>query len=133
MTGLQSRQKGFTLIELMIVVAIVGILAAIAYPSYQEYVRRGYRSDARSGLLQAQTWLERAQTATGAYPADIAAALKTVPSQRYVISYAAGGGNYTLTATPQGAQAADKCGNFTLTRGGQRGVSQSTVAECWGK
>jgi Tfp pilus assembly protein PilE len=52
----------------MIVVAIVGILSAIAYPSYAEYIRRGHRADARAGLLQAQQWLERAATATGQYP-----------------------------------------------------------------
>ena len=57
-----TQQQGFTLIELMIVVAIVGILSAIAYPSYAEYVRRGHRADARAGLLQAQQWLERAST-----------------------------------------------------------------------
>lgn len=50
----QKAQLGFTLIELMIVVAIVGILSAVAYPSYTEYVRRGHRADARAGLLQAQ-------------------------------------------------------------------------------
>ena len=49
----RQAQRGFTLIEVMIVVAIVGILSAIAYPSYQEYVRRGHRAEARAGLLQA--------------------------------------------------------------------------------
>lgn len=60
-----TRQKGFTLIEVMIVVAIVGIVTAVAVPSYGEYIRRGHRADARAGLLQAQQWLERASTATG--------------------------------------------------------------------
>ncbi|WP_042422500.1 type IV pilin protein [Comamonas granuli] len=135
-------QGGFTLIELMIVVAVVGILSAIAYPSYAEYIRRGHRAEARAGLLQAQQWLERAATATGNYPASAAfpAALKKVPNDRYDISYAPSGtpvASFTLTATPKGAQTGDKCGNYTLTNSGLRGAKGVTtgdiVAECWGK
>ena len=67
------HSSGFTLIEVMIVVAIVAILSAIALPSYTEYIRRSHRADARAGLLQAQQWLERAATATGAAAAGAAA------------------------------------------------------------
>lgn len=146
---MSRKQQGFTLIEVMIVVAIVGILSAIAYPSYAEYVRRGHRADARAGLLQAQQWLERAATATGTYPT--AAAFPTTltwstdPTKRYQISYVPSPDpgpftGYTLTATRKaGPQSNDRCGNFTLTNTGTRGVatgtlgSGATVADCWNK
>lgn len=139
------HMRGFTLIELMIVVAVVGILSAIAYPSYTEYVRRGHRADARAGLLQAQQWLERAATATGVYPTTLPAALTWSgdASKRYTIGFAAGNTNaaYTLTATPKnpGPQAGDKCGTYTLSNTGLRGANGKTAGQsgydtdCWGK
>ena len=139
------RSRGFTLIELMIVVAVVGILSAIAYPSYTEYVRRGHRADARAGLLQAQQWMERAATATGVYPTAAFPDAFTCASdsnKRYTIALTSPTTtSYTLTATPKnpGAQASDKCGTYTLTNTGLRGANGKTSGQagydtdCWGK
>ena len=142
---MKHPHQGFTLIEVMIVVAIIGILAAIAYPSYTEYIRRGHRAEARAALLQGAQWMERAATATGTYPLteDFPNALTTIPSNRYAITVAsppasaASGTAFTLTAAPQTGQTGDKCGSYTLTHTGARGAAPltggATIQECWGK
>lgn len=143
----RGRSRGFTLIEVMIVIVVVALLTAIALPSYDEYVRRGRRAEARTGLLQAAHWLERVATASGRYLTDedvendkFPATLKAVPSGTYAITIGnlnAQGTGYTLTATPQNAQAGDKCGNFTLDQAGVKEIAGAKdgvePTQCWGR
>ncbi len=139
--GGRSRvQAGFTLIEVIIVVAIIGILSAVVYPNYVEYVKRGYRSEARTALLEAQQFMERYYAANSRYTSDAAGAtspalparLQNIPAStpRYTVSVAATLNSYTLTATLLGE---DKCGNLTLTNTGVKGRSATgpTVQDCW--
>ena len=142
---MNKTQRGFTLIEVMIVVVIVGILTAIALPNYSEYIRRGHRAEARAALLQGAQWMERAATATGTYPltASFPTTLTTMQSGRYTVAVAsppasaASGAAFTLTATPAGGQVGDKCGSYTLTHSGVRGAASAAsgalVTECWNK
>lgn len=138
---MNRRQQGVTLIELLIAVAIIGILAAIALPSYRRYVVRANRADAKVMLSQTAQALERCYTNSSPYAYDSAqcAATVTLPitnsSGTYTVSGALATNTYTLTATPKGGQADDtQCGNFTLTQAGVQGISgSSTVAMCWRK
>lgn len=140
---MRKVHQGFTLIEVMIVVAIIGILTSIALPSYTDYIRRGHRTEGRAGLLQMAQWMERAATANGVYPtatdngAAVTAALASVKAARYTFTLASTASTFTVTATATGAQAVDKCGNYTLNHAGVRGAKGVTtgdlVTECWGK
>lgn len=136
--AMSRRVAGFTLIELMVVVAIAGILAAIAYPNYMDYVRKGNRTDARATLLQTSQVLERCFTQYSAYNNAGCTVLNggTVdsPERLYTVGVVSDATTYTLTATPVAgrAQAADaKCATLTLNNLGVRGATGTSTGECW--
>lgn len=143
---------GFTLIELMIVVAIIAIMAAIAYPSYTESVRRSKRADAKSALLENAAFMQRsftksyrydlfAKDADGLIDDPVELPITQSPETGvalYSISLTAvGTTTFTLTADPVAGRlmAADPCGKLTLDHRGTRGLTGSTlpVEDCWGR
>ncbi len=141
--SLSRKTSGFTLIEVMIVVAIVGILAAVAYPSYQEHVRKTKRADAQAALMELSQFMERFYTANGRYldadgdapdlPFD--AAPKDGGSKSYDLAFAEDSptaNSYSLEAVPTGSMADDKCGTLTLSNTGAKGQDAgATLADCW--
>ena len=132
---------GFTLIELMTVVAILGILVAIALPSYQDSVRKGRRGQAKSDLVELATRAERFYTTQGTYAGfDDEMSTEDEQSPRegdahytVAINIADDGQAFTLTATPVGGQTGDtRCGALSLTAAGEKTENGTgTVQDCW--
>lgn len=127
------KARGFTLIELMIVVAIAGILASIAYPSYIDYVTKSARSEGvaavlRVANLQEQYYLDNRAFATDMKKLGLSASPFITESGHYSVA-SAGTAAFTITATAIGAQASrdSTCATITLTDAGIKGPSK----ECW--
>lgn len=118
-----GKQNGFTLIELMITVVIIGILATIALPAYQEYVKRGHRAAAQSEMMDIANREQQFFLANRSYATTLAGLSYTLPASvgaRYTAAIAANNAatppNFTITFTATGAQATD--GNLTLNSAG---------------
>ncbi len=149
-TSIKKRHKGFTLIELMIVVAVVGILSAIAYPSYKESVDKGRRASAKAVLQDAQAYMERIYSENYSYYADTQGTQinsGTYFQSNFTVAPKPGEGNpayditvttlsttpnqYTVSAVPiaAGPMAGDKCGTFVVNRTGRKGVTGYDTAQ----
>ena len=137
--GLMARVRGFTLIELMIVVAVVAILAAIAYPSYQDQIRKSRRAQAKADLVEYAGLAERFHTTNNTYvgfslpatvsPREAGAAVhyNLTPAGAFTTA-----NTFTLTATPTTGQSADRCGTLSLSQAGVKTETGSAaLSECW--
>lgn len=130
------KTRGFTLIELMIAVAVLGIIAAIAYPSYQEQIRKTRRSDAKAALMDAAAKAERHYTQFGNYGGTIPIPA-TSENGYYTITLTAATTaspqTYSITATRAGQQANDKCGNYAIDQTQAKTVAGGNLgaAQCW--
>jgi len=126
------RERGLTLIELLIVVVVVGILAAIAYPSYRDQVRRSHRADVQAFMLDVALRQQQRFLDARTYAPSLVALGMQVPAdvaQHYTVALATLPGpppSFALTATPIGAQLGDRCAELGLDEAGVR-----TPAECW--
>lgn len=137
-----SRTEGFTLIEVMVVVAVIGILAAVAYPSYAEYIRKSRRAEAQAVLMEIASRQQQMLLDTRAYvdaqnDADIASKLGvsvpstvsgsyTVTSTAPAVTALAPVPTFTVAATPKGVQTKDTCGTLGLNDDGAKSPSK-----CW--
>ncbi len=136
-----KKIKGFTLVELMITVAIVAILASVAVPSYLEHVRTARRDDAKKNLMEAAQTMESfyalnmtyvgSNTGTTTAPAIFSDKSPADGTERYYtlsLDPQPTATSYTIKAVPQGGQASDKCGTLSINRLGVRTAAQSG---CW--
>ncbi|QJC56710.1 Type II secretion system protein G [Polaromonas vacuolata] len=149
----QHKMRGFSLLEVMIVLAIVAILASISYPSYRESVAKTKRAQAAGQLLEVAQFMQRfysqndrydqtntAQPAAVVIPAVLANAPKDSPAANanYNISFAANtltSNSFTLQAVPANSMTGDRCGTLQLTSTGRRLITGNadgaTLASCW--
>ena len=135
---IMGKMRGFTLIELMIVVAVIAILAAIAYPSYQDQVRKSRRAQAKADLVEYAGLAERFHTANNTYvgftlPSTVSPR-ETGATTRYNLtpSGAFDSANaFTITATPTTGQDADKCGTLSISQSGVKTSGSAVLADCW--
>jgi len=136
------KAKGVTLMEVMITVAIIGILSAIAIPSYSTYVTKSRQGEAKSALLELGQFMERHYTANSSY-GTVSAGVTTsltatdlpfsaIPKDGgntyYTVAVSSTAQTFDITLTPTGVMSGDSCGNYTLD---EQGVHNPTSSDCW--
>ena len=135
-----KNHKGFTLIELMIAVAIIGILVAIALPNYQRYILKSHRSAAINAVMELASRQARYYTTNNTYTTSLvtlgyAADPMPVASSTehyYDLSVSAvNATSYTVSAAPSGGQTKDTCGTYSYTDLGIKSVSSGSMSDCW--
>ncbi len=131
------RARGFTLIELMIVVAVVAILAAIAWPSYQEHVRKARRAQAKADIVEYAQMAERFHTVNNTYVGFALPSNKS-PREAGAPEYYSVGLNplpttnsFTIVAEPRNAQAEDRCGALSINQAAVKTHSKGAYSDCW--
>jgi type IV pilus assembly protein PilE len=135
---IRRTEQGFTLIELMIVVAVIGILSAIAYPSYKESIAKSRRADMQRALADADQYMRRYYSSNDTFAgASLPAALAKSPKEGNA-SYTIAVSNtstsaFTLTASPTGTMSGDKCGTLAINQSGTPTQTSATasVADCF--
>lgn len=138
---MKHLNKGFTLIEMMITVTIIGILSSIAYPSYISYINEAHRADAKAILMQSAQDMERVYTANNSYSSGtLSQSVSPVSGTAlYNIVFATGqptASTYTILASPITGSAAenDPCGTLSINQLGVKTVTGSaSVSDCWNK
>jgi len=133
------KRAGLSLMETLLVLAMLAVVLSWAVPQYQNHLRRGQRQLAKLSLMQNAQWLERAAAVQGAYPspAQVPAALLQVSGGAYQIQLQtdAAANTFALQAVPQASQAPDACGVLTLNHLGEQGVQHASLSakECWSR
>ncbi|MCU1763639.1 type IV pilin protein [Pseudomonas sp. 14P_8.1_Bac3] len=133
---MRRSNRGFTLIEIMIVVAIIGIIMTIGYPSLTEYVKKGRRTEVAGLLTEQAQILERFYSKSSVYTG---ATGLSAGNDNYTITPTLADQTFLLTATRKAGStmATDKCGDFTITNTGVRSMVNATAGlttkDCWGR